>query len=128
MGTHTLMIGEQEHVGKGKIASRSIWSDGPTPGTEARVNASRTPGQVTALTSTGAPVTNTILPVETKEHSECFTCSRMFFGRHLERCPRCGSRSLQHYTAGELDLFARPGDVGLYLVPKSRTELLCKTG
>lgn len=40
-----------------------------------------------------------------KEHTYCFLCARTYFYRLTERCPRCGSRSVQHYTSDELNLF-----------------------
>jgi hypothetical protein len=95
----------------------------PDSGGGATVNASQQETQQEAMmVNAGVLVPERIVPGEINEHTECFTCSRIFFGRYLEHCPRCNSRALQHYTAGELNLLARPGNVGLYLVPKSRTE------
>lgn len=39
-----------------------------------------------------------------KEHTYCFMCARTYFSRILERCARCASRSVQHYTSHDLSL------------------------
>lgn len=39
-----------------------------------------------------------------KEHTYCFMCARTYFSRILERCTRCASRSVQHYTSHDLSL------------------------
>jgi hypothetical protein len=51
---------------------------------------------------------------DAKAHTQCFVCSRIFFDVLLEQCPRCSSRSLRHYTSGELNMFARPGFPAMY--------------
>ncbi|MGH9358392.1 MAG: hypothetical protein ACRD1O_04370 [Terriglobia bacterium] len=43
----------------------------------------------------------------TKEHTHCFICARTYFYRLLNRCPRCASRVLRHYSSDELRHFHR---------------------
>ena len=38
------------------------------------------------------------------QNTQCFTCSRLYFGKHLDKCPRCGSDAVQHYSEDELGL------------------------
>ena len=132
MATQTVVIGGPGPVGEAKIASQSTPLEGTQPArSEPWVNASQWKTQhqePTLMAGRGALIRDTVASRETQEHTECFTCSRIFFGRLLEQCPRCGSQSLQHYTAGELNLLARPGDVGLYLVSRSRREPSYETG
>jgi hypothetical protein len=131
MATQTVVIGGPEPVGEAKIASQSTRLEGTQPArAEPWVNASqeKTHQEPTLMAGRGALIRDTVVSRETKEHTECFTCSRIFFGRLFEQCPRCGSQSLQHYPAGELNLLARPGDVGFYLVPRSRREPSYETG
>lgn len=44
--------------------------------------------------------------INKKEHTYCFMCARTYFSRVLERCLRCGSDSVQHYTSHDLSLLA----------------------
>ena len=39
--------------------------------------------------------------------TQCFICSRIYFGQYLSRCPNCDSDSLLHYTTADLNHFAR---------------------
>lgn len=38
-----------------------------------------------------------------KKHTECFTCSRIYFDLLLPLCPRCGSATVRHYDPEELN-------------------------
>lgn len=53
-----------------------------------------------------------------KKHTECFTCSRFYFGVTLAACPRCGSKALQHYSTEEMNLFARDVDLSPHPAPR----------
>lgn len=39
--------------------------------------------------------------------TQCFMCSRIYFGEDLRQCPRCGSRSVECYKTGDFAHFAR---------------------
>lgn len=39
--------------------------------------------------------------------TQCFMCSRIYFGRDLGECPHCGSRSVACYTTEDLTKLAR---------------------
>lgn len=43
-------------------------------------------------------------------NTNCFTCGRWYFHVALDRCPRCGSDSVEVYTILELGLLSRAGD------------------
>ncbi|HEX5483454.1 MAG TPA: hypothetical protein VFZ08_12590 [Terriglobia bacterium] len=55
---------------------------------------------------------------QTHQHTECFTCSRFYFGETLTACPRCGSQALQHYSTEEMNLFARDVQMAPHPVPR----------
>jgi hypothetical protein len=38
-----------------------------------------------------------------KKHTECFSCSRIYFDRLLPSCPHCGSAMVRHYNSEELN-------------------------
>jgi hypothetical protein len=38
-----------------------------------------------------------------KKHTECFSCSRIYFDRLLPSCPHCGSAMVRHYKSEELN-------------------------
>jgi len=42
----------------------------------------------------------------TKKHTECFSCSRIYFDRLLASCPHCGSATVRHYNSEELNYFS----------------------
>lgn len=37
-----------------------------------------------------------------KKHTECFSCSRIYFDSLLPSCPHCGSTMVRHYNSEEL--------------------------
>jgi len=41
-----------------------------------------------------------------RQNTQCFTCSRLYFGKALNKCPRCGSDAVQHYSEDELGLLS----------------------
>jgi hypothetical protein len=41
-----------------------------------------------------------------KKHTECFSCSRIYFDRLLPSCPHCGSAMVRHYNSEELNFFS----------------------
>ena len=41
-----------------------------------------------------------------RQNTQCFTCSRLYFGKALNKCPRCGSDAVQHYSENELGLLS----------------------
>ena len=41
------------------------------------------------------------------QSTQCFACSRIYFDRVLQKCPRCKSESLHHYTTADLVHFVR---------------------
>ena len=43
----------------------------------------------------------------TKRHTECFSCSRIFFDRLLAECPHCGSAMVRHYSSEELNYLSQ---------------------
>ncbi len=49
-----------------------------------------------------------------EQHTECFTCARIYFDEVLHKCPRCGSNSVRHYNTDELNLFSRHSEFHLY--------------
>ncbi len=61
------------------------------------------------------------LPWFVKQHTECFTCSRFYFNELVQRCPCCGSESIQHYSTDDLGLLSRFGDRGSYPEPAKPT-------
>ncbi|MDE3179390.1 MAG: hypothetical protein KGM47_06975 [Acidobacteriota bacterium] len=58
-------------------------------------------GGVTSMT---APETRAGGYFQEKEHTSCFICARTYFWQIVRQCPRCRSRSVQHYTSDELNL------------------------
>jgi hypothetical protein len=43
---------------------------------------------------------------QVKKHTECFSCSRIYFDRLLPTCPHCGSAVVRHYNSEELNCFS----------------------
>src|SRR4029077_4692802 len=41
-----------------------------------------------------------------KKHTECFSCSRIYFDRLLPSCPHCGCAMVRHYNSEELNYFS----------------------
>jgi hypothetical protein len=41
------------------------------------------------------------------QNTQCFMCSRIYFGQRLRKCPHCNSESVHHYATVDLNLFAR---------------------
>lgn len=39
--------------------------------------------------------------------AHCFACGRWYYHVRLDRCPRCASDAIEHYTASELQLLSR---------------------
>ena len=52
-------------------------------------------------------LSNNTSAARSPQNTQCFTCSRIYFGQSLQRCPHCNSDSLQHYTTDDLNHFAR---------------------
>jgi hypothetical protein len=44
----------------------------------------------------------TAKPGQIEKHTECFSCSRIYFDRFLPSCPHCGSAMVRHYNPEEL--------------------------
>ena len=45
-----------------------------------------------------------------EKHTQCFTCSRIYFDELFHSCPHCGSATVRHYNSEELNHFSRePG-------------------
>jgi ribosomal protein L37E len=42
-----------------------------------------------------------------KKHTECFSCSRIYFDRLLPSCPHCGSAMVRHYNSEELNCLSQ---------------------
>jgi hypothetical protein len=40
------------------------------------------------------------------QNTQCFTCSRLYFGKYFDKCPRCGSDAVRHYGEDELGLLS----------------------
>ena len=63
-----------------------------------------------------------------RQNSQCFTCSRLYFGKTFNKCPRCGSDSVQHYSEGELGLLSRGLDDTLQASGTGATTLMRYVG
>lgn len=48
-----------------------------------------------------------LIPQLSERSSQCFACSRIYYGQVLPRCPRCGSDSVACYTVEELRSLGR---------------------
>ena len=53
------------------------------------------------------------IPQLLERSSQCFACSRIYYGEILARCPRCGSDSLACYTIDELRSLGRGAATGI---------------
>jgi hypothetical protein len=40
-------------------------------------------------------------------HTECFTCSRIYFDRPFDSCPHCGRTTARHYDSEDLNYFTQ---------------------
>lgn len=49
--------------------------------------------------------------------TQCFMCSRIYFGQDLRRCPHCGSNSVACYTPDDFSHFGRNSTANLFDVP-----------
>ena len=45
-------------------------------------------------------------PGPIKKHTECFSCSRIYFDRFLPSCPHCGSAMARHYNPEEFNILS----------------------
>lgn len=52
-------------------------------------------------------ISNRVSPAQSSQNTQCFICSRIYFGQRLHRCPRCNSDSVLHFPTADLDHFAR---------------------
>lgn len=41
------------------------------------------------------------------QNTQCFMCSRIYFGQSLRKCPHCNSGSVHHFATVDLNLLAR---------------------
>ena len=116
MASQALVIGEQSS--ERRMSSASVRSEATRAGwSELTANApAQEAAQEAAFTARGSDADQR---PNYPRHTECFSCARIFFDRFLEQCPRCGSRSVQQYTTGELNLLSRPGDVRMNRAPGS---------
>lgn len=53
------------------------------------------------------PISKHASPAQSSDNTQCFICSRLYFGQHLQRCPHCNSESLLYFPTADLDHFAR---------------------
>src|SRR6266566_888575 len=56
-------------------------------------------------------------------HTECFTCSRIFFDRLFDSCPHCGRTTARHYYSEDLNYFTQKSRVGQPLYRRSQSRL-----
>lgn len=55
------------------------------------------------MPSESAPFCDALPPMNDSEcTTQCFNCSRIYFGRLLTACPHCNSKSLQYYSEADL--------------------------
>jgi len=41
-----------------------------------------------------------------RRNTQCLTCSRLYFGKDFDRCPRCASDAVRHYSEDDLGLLS----------------------
>jgi hypothetical protein len=72
------------------------------------------PRRVGLLTGYGPQSWKTPVLTSPEQHTECFTCARIYFDEVLHKCPRCGSNAVRHYSTDKLNLFSRHSESYLY--------------
>jgi hypothetical protein len=61
-----------------------------------------------------------------KKHTQCFSCSRIYFDRLLPSCPHCGSAMVRHYNSEELTYFSFTSSADEYVEFERRPTVSVK--